>query len=455
MIDKKIFGSFIEHIENCIEGGIYDKENINSDESGIRQDVLGLCREMSPSVIRFPGGTVMGIYHWEDYVGPVEGRKKIKNIIWGGQITREFGTAEFINFCDEIGSEPMICINMPTGTAKEAADWVEYCNGTDDTYYANLRRSHGYEEPFNVKYWCIGNESYAEPDLGMQHDVNVYIREAWEYIKYMKLTDPSIELVLVGNAFDMEWNKAVLDAFAPVCDYFSIHFYADGEMPVKQLEEFEETQLYSLEQMLDEYNMRDSKLDRWYRIPGRKREIRLALDEWNIWNPNENEHSKYGLYQEYTWEDAIWTAHFLFMLIRHSEHIGIANLAQLVNVIAPIMTNPDGVWKQTTFYPFMYIRKYCGKEISLGQSPFEESFGRDTVATSDDGRITYFVINSDGNDKYADCILSGFKQISLMASNPSDVNSMSEEKVWVEETDIDKDRILFKPYSINILTENE
>ena len=258
-LDKRIFGNFIEHIENCILGGVFDKDNPLSDENGIRQDVLEKAKALAPTVLRFPGGTVMGIYHWEEYIGPVEMRRKRKNIVWGNRMCHEFGTAEFIKYCRELGAEPMICVNMPTGSAEEAANWVEYCNGTEDTYYANLRRSHGYEEPFNVKYWCIGNESYAEPDLGIQHDVNVYIRDAWEFTKYMKMTDPTIELVYVGH--NEEWNRKVLDSLGCVCDYLSLHFYAntgdDPEKPWNQLADYVRDVLQPAEALIREVSARE------------------------------------------------------------------------------------------------------------------------------------------------------------------------------------------------------
>ncbi|NLZ52721.1 MAG: alpha-N-arabinofuranosidase, partial [Thermoanaerobacteraceae bacterium] len=179
-VNPMIYGQFIEFIENCIDGGIYDKGSRFSDEKGIRQDVLEKAKQLNPPILRWPGGTYVNTFHWMDSIGPLEQRKKRKNIIWGGIVDGGFGTAEFIEYCRAIGAEPMLCVNMASGTPEEAANWVEYCNGTEDTYFANLRRSHGYEEPFNVKYWCIGNESYAQPDLGIQHDVDVYIRDAWE-----------------------------------------------------------------------------------------------------------------------------------------------------------------------------------------------------------------------------------------------------------------------------------
>ena len=356
-IDRKIFGNFIEHIENCILGGIFDKDHPLSDENGIRTDVLEACRELAPPILRFPGGTVIGIYHWEDHVGPVSERKRMQNLIWGDRLCHEFGTAEFVSYCRAIGAEPMLCVNMPTGSAEEAAHWVEYCNGTGDTYYANLRRSHGYEEPFGVKYWCIGNESHAEPDLGWQHDVNIYVREAWEFCKYMKLTDPEIKLVLVGQK--EAWNRAVLDSMYGVCDYLSVHFYASTN-DYDRITRFENGTLRETEALLREYNAREIVHSHWYRFPPRSAPIRIALDEWNIWSSGAREFGRYGLQRRYTWRDALFTARFLLMMIRHAETVGIANLAQMVNVIAPIVSDARGTFRQTTFYPLKLFTERCG-----------------------------------------------------------------------------------------------
>lgn len=451
MIDKKIFGSFIEHIENCIEGGIVSVGNPLSNEFGIRTDVLAVCKELAPTVLRFPGGTVMGIYHWMDYVGPIQTRKKVKNIVWGGRMTREFGTAEFVEYCRRIGSEPMICVNMPTGTPEEAAAWVEYCNGTDDTHYANLRRAHGYEAPFNVKYWCIGNESFAEPDLGLQHDVETYIKEAWEYSKYMKMTDPDIELVFVGNGEDSTWNQEVLDSLSPICDYLSIHYYAGGDNPLGHLRAFERNQLALVEKIIAEENNKNKPLDRWYRIPPRKHAIQIALDEWNIWNPSENERSRYGLYQEYTWNDALWTAEFLLMMIRHSDVIGIANLAQMVNTIAPIMATEDGVWKQTTFYPFKYISQYCGECLIANEALEGQAHeGLSIVTTQTAKDRTVFIINHSTEVSKLSFAASG-KWIEIRADEGQETNGPNKDIVIVNEKELDTKELKMNPLSINII----
>lgn len=449
-IDKKIFGNFIEHIENCISGGIFDKGNPLSDENGIRLDVLEKCRELAPTILRFPGGTVMGIYHWQDHVGSVNERKKMRNIVWGGMLCHEFGTAEFVTYCRKIGAEPMICINMPTGTPEEAANWVEYCNGTEDTYYANLRRSHGYEEPFGVKYWCIGNESYAEPDLGIQHDVNIYIRDAWEFTKYMKMTDPSIELIFVGC--DEKWNRAVLDSLAPVCDYLSVHFYSGNTLTGKgfeSLERFEETTLTDTEKLIGEYNGKEMNFSPWYRIPPRSHNIMIALDEWNIWNLAPNEHSKYGLYQEYSWLDALWVADFIIMMIRHSSSIGIANMAQMVNAIAPIMAEKSGSWKQTTFYPVSYFRHNCGEYLL--HCEVDDSSVAAVATLSDGGERSIFLVNH--SDKYLACDFDFevYSAVTMTCSDFKKNNSMEEDLVSVKEIKLEGRAFTLEPYSINII----
>ncbi len=347
-----IYGQFIEHLGDCIYGGLYDKGNPLSDENGIRLDVLSKVRELAPPMIRFPGGTVMSIYHWEDAIGPMNERKKRKNIIWGGVLDPTFGTAEFVDYCRRVGAEPMICVNMASGTPEEAGNWVQYCNADDDSYYANLRRSHGYEKPFSVKYWCIGNECYAEPDIGMQHEVDIYIREAKEYIKFMKLSDPRIQTVIVGSDNNDAWNKPVLDALGDMTDYLSYHFYAaENGMglygPFAGEKTFAET-VEKIETLLDSYPDKPTHFNQWYRFPPRQDKIKLMIDEWNIWQFQED--GSFGLHMRYDWKDAIWVSSMLNRFIA-DEHIAACNMAQLCNIIAPIVAQKDGCFTQTIFTP--------------------------------------------------------------------------------------------------------
>lgn len=447
-----IFGSFIEHIVSCISGGIFDEGNPLSDERGIRQDVLEACRELAPSILRFPGGTVTSIYHWEDHVGPVIQRKKMKNLIWGGMLCHQFGTDEYVEYCREIGAEPMICVNMPSGTPEEAAHWVEYCNSTEDTYYANLRRQHGYEKPFHVKYWCIGNESYSVQDMGIQNDVGEYVKQAWEFVKYMKLTDDSIRIVLVGEPDREDWNRAVLESMSPVCDYLSVHFYTGNtegpEQPYQALEKFSE-KIDNLARLIDEYNRRDELLDEWYRIEKRRGPIRLAVDEWNLWNVRGDRQSHYGLLMKYSWRDALWTACFLNLLIRRADCIGIANLSEMVNVMAPILADAKGCCRQTTYYPLKYYREFAGNE-SVG---FQlEGQKLDISVTGDGDTFQIFVVNA----KEEDCQLNLEKHVeemvTLYCEDPSAVNTMETDLVKVKTEHDLPETVLIKAMSICMIT---
>ena len=368
-VSENIYGQFIEHALDCIEGGIYDPQSEFADKNGIRRDVVELVQGLSPSVIRFPGGTMICQYHWEDAVGPKEGRIWRKNLIWGGELDPGFGTAEFVDLCRKVGAEPMLCVNMVSGTAEEAGNWVEYCNGTGNSYYAQLRRQHGHEEPFDVKYWCIGNESYSEPDMGIHHDVKLYIRDAMEFIKRMKLTDGSIKTVVVG-CDQKQWNEAVLEALHTVTDYFSLHYYASAKEgrfyePFEGEKKLQEI-IDGITESISAYPDQVSGFNPWYRFPPRQDKIKIAVDEWNIWDFENNE--VYGLKPVYCWRDALWSASMLNLFIKTPE-IGMANMAQMVNVLAPIMADQESAWMQATAYPFMYYTKYMtGKRILLGYS---------------------------------------------------------------------------------------
>ncbi len=407
-VSPMVYGQFIEHLLNCIDGGIYDPQSPFADAAGIRTDVLELASALKPPILRFPGGTVMCLYHWEDAVGPLETRKRRRNIIWGGEIEPGFGTAEFVAYCRRLGAEPMICVNMASGTPEEAGNWVEYCNGTGNSYYAALRRAHGYAEPFQVKYWCIGNECYAEPDIGTQNDVNVYIRDAREFIKFMKLNDPSIKTVLVG-CDDMAWNRAVLDALHPMADYLSYHHYSaeagHGLYGPFAGEKNLVSALRSLSDLLDEYPETVTDFSPWYRFPPRAGKIRLAIDEWNIWNANDSK--TYGLDAVYSWRDAIWVASALNDLLA-CEAVEIANMAQMVNVIAPILADANGAYYQTIAYPLLqYRRDMLGQRVTLDyDSPVLET----EVGTIDalnllalrqpDGHLHLAAVNRDFENAY-------------------------------------------------------
>ena len=400
-ISPYVYGQFVEYMGRCIDGGIFDEDSPLSDSRGFRRDVLEKVKELSPTMLRFPGGTVVKTFHWEDGVGPKEERKARKNLIWGGINDFHFGTCEFIEYCREIGAEPCLVVNLSTGSPDEAANWVEYCNGTENTYYANLRRSHGYPEPFGVKYWALGNEEGAEPDAGRHQDPRKYVEDVWHFIKLMKLTDPSIKLIANGEGGDMRWNETVLDGLGGAVDYISYHNYVNTEegKPYSLFRKIKAADrgLAALGAFIRE-NCPDSvdNWQVWYRFPPRQDRIRIAFDEWGIWEAGG---PPYGTTNTYEWRHGLATAYFLNAIHRNARHVGIANWAQMVNILAPIMTDETASVRQTTFFPLREYRakglKESVKAEAVSPAMDMDVGSLDVSATIDRerGRLNLFVVN--------------------------------------------------------------
>lgn len=451
-VSPGIFGQFIEYMGRDIEGGIYDPQSSLSDANGIRQDVLAKAKELAPTMIRFPGGTFVKTFHWMDGVGPRSERRPSKNLIWGGINTFQFGTCEFIEYCRAIGCEPVLVVNIATGTPDEAANWVEYCNGTENTYYANLRRSHGYPEPFNVKYWALGNEEAAEPDAGRHQAPQKYVTDTWHFIKLMKLTDPTIELIANGERGLPKWNKTVIKGLDGAVSYISFHAYVgtDGGRPYSIFHKIDqvERELGEFHQLMKE-NSQDNVTNwkKWYRFPVRQQPLRVALDEWGIW---ENQDPPYGTTNTYEWRHALATAYFMNTILRCADFVGMANWAQMVNILAPIMTNEQTSIRQTVFYP---LREYRAR--TLGEMVKTEA----TSATVDGdlqalnavcsidrtgGELSLFVVNLSPKAVKAQFIIDGSDMVlvqevttltaeslnakNVLSSPDKDVVSMKTEK---------------------------
>lgn len=405
-VSPYVYGQFIEYMGQCIDGGVYDENSPLSDERGFRKDVLEKVKELAPTMLRFPGGTVVKTFHWKDGVGPKEERKAKKNLIWGGVNTYHFGTCEFIEYCREIGCEPVLVVNLSTGSPDEAADWVDYCNGTENTYYANLRRSHGYEEPFNVKYWALGNEEAALPDAGRHQDPHKYVEDVWHFVKLMKLTDPSIELIVNGESNNHEWTKVALKGLDGAVDYVSYHAYVgtDAGKPYSIFQKIKRSEqgLTDFARLIKETvpdEVRDWK--KWYRFPHRTKPVRIAMDEWGIW---EYQEPPYGTTNTYEWRHGLATACFLNVIHRCARHIGMANWAQLVNILAPIRTNAEASVRQTVFFPLKeYRAKALGESVQADVTMPEFGHGLqplDVSATIDreKGELVLFVVNISPNE---------------------------------------------------------
>lgn len=406
-ISPLIYGQFIEFLGRCIDGGIYEENSPLSDENGFRKDVLQKVQDLKTPLLRFPGGTVVKIYHWKDGIGDRDSRPKRKNLIWGGIMDNHFGTAEFITYCRSIKAEPFLVVNMATDTPMDASDWIEYCNGTGDTYWANLRRAHGYREPFNVKYWGIGNEEYAVPDAGKHQDADRYTDDSWQFVKLMKLQDPSIKITLVGNPEDLNWSRKVLSQMDPVCDYLSVHFYLiPPDQSYRSLitgTDIFSRQLDSLRQILSTVPKEINNFPPWYRFPPRSGPVKLAVDEWGIWDLNSKKGTgAYNMEYQYNWGHALATARFLNLFQRNADIIGLATWAQTVNVLAPVMTDTKGSYCQTVYTPLKAYRHYSlGNTLPVKITPGgKEGAGLiDCTASMSDDRndIVFAVLNLSEN----------------------------------------------------------
>lgn len=408
-ISPLIYGQFIEFLGRCIDGGLYDPLSPLSNEQGFREDVLTQVKALQTPILRFPGGTVVKIYHWKDGIGPKEDRPKRNNLIWGGTMDNHFGTAEFVTYCREIGAEPFLVVNMSSDSPTDACDWVEYCNGTGDTYWANLRRAHGYPEPFQVKYWGIGNEEYAEPDAGIHQDVNRYIEDSWHIVKLMKLQDPTIKIALVGNSEDMEWSRQVISQMHTVCDYLSIHYYA---MPrdtthaniLMNVSRFGRT-LDRLRELVKEVPAQVERFPMWYRFPPRQEPLKLAIDEWGIWDMNSGKGTGvYNMEYPYNWSHALAVGVLLNTFQRNADIIGLATWAQMVNVLAAITTTDQGSYCQTVYTPLQAYREHlqsCYLPISVDSPALNErqkAIDATATVSEDKKEITLALLNLSETD---------------------------------------------------------
>jgi alpha-N-arabinofuranosidase len=339
-LDRRVFGGFIEHLGRCIYGGVFDENSPLSDERGYRSDVLGAAKDLRMPILRWPGGNFVSGYHWTDGIGPREERPRKIELAWFTEESNRFGTDEFIEYCRVLGTEPYICVNMGMGTIDEAQAWVEYCNGTGDTYWANLRRENGHEEPYNVRYWGLGNEMYGEWQIGAL-EAEDYVKKAREFAKVMKWTDPSIELVGCGLSGLTDWDRLVVEKLAPFVDYHSIHIYtgSDDHWSNVLAPHQADRALRTVRATIDRA-----------RYEGRiEHPIYVAYDEWNVWFRERAAETQ--LEERYTLSDALAVATYLNVFARNCETVKIANLAQMVNVIAPIRTSEDDLFLQTIYHP--------------------------------------------------------------------------------------------------------
>ncbi|QMV43135.1 arabinosylfuranosidase ArfA [Cohnella cholangitidis] len=370
-IDKRIYGSFIEHLGRAVYGGIYEPDHPEADENGFRKDVIELVQGLNVPIVRYPGGNMVSGYNWEDGVGPLANRPRRLELAWRTIEPNYVGTNEFADWCKKVGSEVMMAVNLGTRGIEEARNLIEYCNHPGGSYYSDLRISHGYKQPHKIKTWCLGNEMDGPWQIGHK-TMDEYGRIALETAKVMRWVDPDIELVACGSSNSgmptfPQWEATTLEHTYEAVDYISLHQYFGNR-------DNDSANYLALSLEMDRFiNTIISVCDYIKAKKRSKKTMNLSFDEWNVWYHSNEADKKIDpwtiappqLEDIYNFEDALLVGTLLISFLKRSDRVKIACLAQLVNVIAPIMTDNGGAaWKQTIYYPYMHASVF-GRGIAL------------------------------------------------------------------------------------------
>ena len=429
-VDKRVYGSFLEHMGRAVYTGIYEPGHETADENGFRTDVLDMVRGLEMPIVRYPGGNFVSAYRWEDGIGPRSERPVRLDLAWRTRETNQVGVNEFADWAKLAGTELMLAMNLGSRGLDDARNFLEYCNHPGGTYWSDLRARHGYKEPHNVRIWCLGNEMDGPWQVGHKSAAE-YGHLANEVSKAFKYFDKTLETVVCGSSNDKmktypEWEATVLDASYDSVDYISLHKYFGNE-------EQDTLNYYAKAIDLDRYIVTIGGVIDYIKAKKRsRRDVKICFDEWNVWYHDRKEDGERiaswdwpeapPLLEElYNLEDAIFVGSLLNVFMRRSDRIKIACMAQLVNVIAPILTKAGGpAWRQSIYYPLQYASKYGrGTALAVAQAgpTYDCDVAQDvpyldlSAVLSDDGRsIAVFAINRSLDEPLGVTIdLQGFK----------------------------------------------
>jgi alpha-L-arabinofuranosidase len=420
-LDRNLFGSFLEYIGRAIYEGIYDPGSKLADSNGLRKDVIDEVRQLGVPIIRYPGGNFVSGYNWLDGVGPKQDRPRVLDKAWNSLNTNQFGTNEFMAWCKAVGTEPLMGLNLGTGTAEQAAALVEYCNVEKGTRWSDLRRKHGVAEPYKVKHWCLGNEMDGPWQIGHMLATEYGLKAA-DAARQMRYVDPSLRLIACGSSGPLmptylEWDREVLEQCYDYVDGLSLHRYL-GNTPEETGSDSSKylAMNLSMEKQIAE-TVAVCDLVRGHKRSPKK--LWLSFDEWNVWYRARGPEADNGHGQEaphlieevYNLEDALLVGGILNSLIRNADRVKLACLAQLINVIAPIMTNPNGLLRQTIYYPYSWALQYARGSVlnlliesptyevaGMGQVPYLDVAG---TINNEDGKVSLFVLNRDLSKAHA------------------------------------------------------
>ena len=375
-IDRRVLGSFLEHLGRAVYTGVYQPGSPLADAKGFRTDVVREVKELGVPVVRYPGGNFVSGYNWLDGVGPKAQRPTVLDRAWNTLESNQFGTNEFIEWCRQVGTEPLLGMNFGTGSVESALAYVEYCNLPRGTRWSDLRRAHGYEEPHAVKYWCLGNEMDGPWQIG-QLQAREYGRKARDAAQQMRVVDRQLQLIACGSSGTfmptyLVWDREVLEECYDQVDGLSLHAYYGN---TKVLTGDSASRYLAMNLDMDRHiHEVAAGCDYVQGLRRSSKRLWLSFDEWNVWYRARDGAATDGrgtaapklLEEVYNLEDALLVGGFVNTLLRNSDRVRVACLAQLVNVIAPLMTNDQGVLRQSTYYPYAWALRYAkGRVLDL------------------------------------------------------------------------------------------
>ena len=432
-VRRRTFGAFVEHLGRCVYTGIFEPDHPNADGDGFRRDVLELTRELGVSTVRYPGGNFVSGYRWEDGVGPADQRPVRLDLAWHSTDPNLVGVDEFAKWSAKAGVEPMMAVNLGTRGTQEALDLLEYCNIDGGTTFSDQRRANGAEDGYGIRMWCLGNEMDGPWQIGHKNALE-YGRLAADTARGMRMIEPDLELVACGSSGPTmptfgEWERVVLSETYELVDLISAHQY---------FEDFGDLQEHLSAGHRMEAFIHDivSHIDHVKSVKKSARQVNISFDEWNVWHMSRDESrvptgkdwpvAPVLLEDTYTVADAVVVGDLLVTLLRNTDRVHSASLAQLVNVIAPIMTEPGGrAWKQTTFHPFALTSRHAsGTVLQLAVESPRISGGKSAdfaavsaVATYDaeKGEAVVFAVNRSATDVIAlDAAVSGLGSVQVV-----------------------------------------
>jgi alpha-N-arabinofuranosidase len=422
--DRRLLGSFLEHLGRAVYTGVYAPGSRHADAKGFRTDVAREVKELGVPIVRYPGGNFVSGYNWLDGIGPKAQRPTVLERAWNSIESNQFGTNEFIEWCGMVGAEPLLGMNFGTGSVEMAVAYVEYCNLDRGTRWSELRRAHGYDRPHNVRYWCLGNEMDGPWQIG-QLQAREYGRKARDAAKQMRVIDPELRLIACGSSGTfmstyLTWDREVLEECYDQVDGISLHAYYGN---TKEWSGNSTARFLAMNLDMDRHIHEVAAVcDYVQGLQKSSKRLWLSFDEWNVWYRARDANATDGkraaapplLEEVYNLEDALLVGGFINTLLRNSDRVRVGCLAQLVNVIAPLVTNDSGVLRQSTYYPYSWALRYArGRVLDLRvesetypikAAGLQADFARegtvpfvDLVATFDDARhqAAVLVLNRD------------------------------------------------------------